>query len=74
MKIKLIMFIILWALAFFIIGMFSAKADLAMDSITNPAYAAMPQNLYHNTIYGHKSNNSKFDKCKTPGSVRKIIV
>ena len=74
MKINLIMFIILWALAFFIIGMFSAKADLAMDSITNPAYAAMPQNLYHNIIYGHKSNDSKFDKCKTPGSVRKIVV
>ena len=74
MKIKLIMFIILWALAFFIIGMFSAKADLAMDSITNPAYAVMPQNLYHNIIYGHESSNNNFDKCKTPGSVRKIVV
>ena len=66
--------IIAWAVAFFSLGMYCAKADLVMDSYANPAYAAMPQNLYHNTIYGHKSNDSKFDQCKTPGSVRKIVV
>ena len=74
MKIKLVLLLVLWALTFFIIGMFSAKADLVMNSVANPAYAAMPQNLYHNIIYSHKSNDSKFDKCKTPGSVRKIVV
>ena len=66
--------IIAWALAFFSLGMYCAKADLVMDSYANPAYAVMPQNLYHNTIYGNKSNNIKFDQCKTPGSVRKIVV
>ena len=66
--------IITWAIAFFSLGMYCAKADLVMDSYVNPAYAAMPQNLYHNTIYGNKSGNTKFDQCKTPGSVRKIVV
>ena len=66
--------IIAWAMAFFSLGMYWAKADLVMDSYANPAYAAMPQNLYHNTIYGNKSGNTKFDQCKTPGSVRKIVV
>ena len=66
--------IITWAIAFFSLGMYCAKADLVMDSYANPAYAAMPQNLYHNTIYGNKSGNTKFDQCKTPGSVRKILV
>ena len=66
--------IIAWAMAFFSLGMYWAKADLVMDSYVNPAYAAMPQNLYHNTIYGNKSGNTKFDQCKTPGSVRKIVV
>ena len=72
----LVLYIVLiaWAVVFFGLGMTCAKADLVMDSITNPAYAAMPQNLYHNTIYGHKSSNNSFDKCKTPGSVRKIVV
>ena len=66
--------IITWAIAFFSLGIYCAKADLVMDSYVNPAYAAMPQNLYHNTVYGNKSNNTKFDQCKTPGSVRKIVV
>lgn len=66
--------IVTWAIAFFSLGMYCAKADLVMDSYANPAYAAMPQNLYHNTIYGNKSGNTKFDQCKTPGSVRKIVV
>lgn len=66
--------IITWAIAFFSLGMYCAKADLVMDSYVNPAYAAMPQNLYHNTIYGNKSGNTKFDQCKTLGSVRKIVV
>lgn len=66
--------IITWAIVFFSLGMYCAKADLVMDSYVNPAYAAMPQNLYHNTIYGNKSGNTKFDQCKTPGSVRKIVV
>lgn len=66
--------IITWAIAFFSLGMYCAKADSVMDSYVNPAYAAMPQNLYHNTVYGNKSNNTKFDQCKTPGSVRKIVV
>ena len=66
--------IVAWAIAFFSLGMYCAKADLVMDSYVNPAYAAMPQNLYHNTIYGNKSGNTKFDQCKTPGSVRKIVV
>lgn len=66
--------VIAWAIAFFSLGMYCAKADLVMDSYVNPAYAAMPQNLYHNTIYGNKSGNTKFDQCKTPGSVRKIVV
>ena len=66
--------IIAWAIAFFSLGMYCAKANLVMDSYVNPAYAAMPQNLYHNTIYGNKSDDTKFDQCKTPGSVRKIIV
>ena len=66
--------IITWAIAFFSLGIYCAKADLVMDSYVNPAYAAMPQNLYHNTVYGNKSNNTKFDQCKTPGSVRQIVV
>ena len=66
--------LIAWAIAFFSLGMYCAKADLVMDSYANPAYAAMPQNIYHNTIYGNKSNNIKFDICKTPGSVRKIVI
>ena len=66
--------IIAWAVAFFGLGMVCAKADLMTDSMINPAYAAMPQNIYHNTIYGNKSNNTKFNQCKTPGSVRKIVV
>lgn len=66
--------LIAWAVAFFGLGMVCAKADLVMDSVANPAYAAMPQNLYHNTIYGHKSSDSKFDKCKNPGTVVKIVV
>ena len=66
--------LIAWAVAFFGLGMACAKADLVMDSYSNPAYAAMPQNMYHNTIYGHKSSNNNFDKCKTPGSVYKIVI
>lgn len=66
--------LITWAIAFFSLGMYCAKADLVMDSVANPAYAAMPQNLYHNTIYGNKSNISNLDKCKTPGSVKMILV
>lgn len=66
--------LITWAVAFFGLGMYCAKADLVMDSYANPAYAAMPQNIYHNTIYGNKASNNIFDKCKTPGSVRKIVV
>lgn len=66
--------LITWAIAFFSLGMYCAKADLVMDSYANPAYAAMPQNLYHNTIYGNKSNTSNLDKCKTPGSVKMILV
>lgn len=66
--------LIAWAVAFFSLGMYCAKADLVMDSYANPAYAAMPQNIYHNTIYGHKSNTTKFDICKTPGAVRKIVI
>lgn len=56
------------------VGIRSAKADLMMDSMVNPAYAALPQNMYHNVIYDNKSSNNSFDKCKTPGSVRKIVV
>lgn len=72
----LVLYIVLiaWAVAFFSLGMYCAKADLVMDSYANPAYAAMPQNLYHNTIYGNKAGNTKFDQCKIPGSVRKIVV
>ena len=32
--------LIAWAIAFFSLGMHCAKADLIMDSYTNPAYAA----------------------------------
>lgn len=66
--------IITWAVAFFSLGMYCAKADLMMDSVVNPAYAALPQNMYHNVIYSNKSSTSNFDQCKTPGSVRKIVV
>ena len=66
--------VIAWAIAFFSLGMYCAKADLVMDSYVNPAYATIPQNLYHNTIYSNKSSNTKFDQCKTSGSVRKIVV
>lgn len=66
--------LITWAVAFFGLGMYCAKADLVMNSYANPAYAAMPQNIYHDTIYGNKFSNNTFDKCKTPGSVRKIVV
>lgn len=73
-KTILIMLIVFWAAIFFITGMMNVKADMVMNSVSNPAYAFMPQNLYHNTIYGNKSGNTKFDQCKTPGSVRKIVV
>lgn len=66
--------LIAWAVAFFGLGMVCAKADLMTDSMINPAYAVMSQNIYHNTIYGQKSNTNNLDKCKTPGSVRKIVV
>lgn len=73
-KTILIMLIIFWAAIFFIAGMMNVKADMVMNSVSNPAYAFMPQNVWHNAIYGNKSGNTKFDRCKTPGSVRKIVV
>ena len=73
-KTILIMLIVFWAAIFFIAGMMNVKADMVMNSVSNPAYAFMPQNVWHNAIYGNKSGNTKFDQCKTPGSVRKIVV
>ena len=55
--------LIAWALAFFSLGMYCAKADMMMDSVTSPAYHFMPQNLYHNTIYNnHISDSYKINK------------
>lgn len=59
-------------MAFFVI--YNAKADLLTNSFVSPAYHYMPQNIYHNMIYNSSSNSNKYDKCNTPGSVRKIIV
>ena len=64
---------------FYCLGMKCVRADATLDLVTNPMYAYMPQNLYHNTIYntvyGNSSPNpSNLDKCKTPGSVRQIVV
>lgn len=73
-KTILIMLIVFWAAIFFIVGIMNVKANIAMNSVSNPAYAFMPQNVWHNAIYGNKSDNTKFDQCKTPGSVRKIVV
>jgi len=74
MKIKLVLFLVLWAFVFTVLGIKISNADLVIDSYSNPAYHFMPQNLYHNTVYSNKSNNTKFDVCKTPGSIRKIII
>ena len=54
--------LIAWALAFFSLGMYCAKADMVMDSVTSPAYHFMPQNLYHNTIHGNTSNKYTINK------------
>ena len=77
-KTILIMLIVFWAAIFFIAGMMNVKANVVMNSVSNPAYAFMSQNVWHNAIYGNVYNNgnSSFDlkKCKTLGSVRKILV
>ena len=60
---KLVLFLFTWAITFFCIGNYTAKADMMMDSITSPAYRFMPQNLYHNTIYNnHVSDSYKINK------------
>lgn len=60
---KLVLFLFTWAITFFCIGNYTAKADMMMNSITSPAYHFMPQNLYHNTIYNnHVSDSYKINK------------
>ncbi|MBO4622359.1 MAG: L,D-transpeptidase [Bacilli bacterium] len=51
-----------------------ARADVVMDSSISPAYAFMPQNVYHNTIYKKAYGEVYLDKCKNPGTVVKIVV
>jgi murein L,D-transpeptidase YafK len=62
-NIKLTIGICLWSILWLLIGMYVAKADMVMDSVTSPAYHFMPQNLYHNTIYNnHVSDSYKINK------------
>lgn len=73
MKIKLVLLLIFWALTFFIIGLSSSKANM----FTDPTKMYMPGNIYNTAIRNSitTSNNiNKFDNCKIPGSVRKIVV
>ena len=56
-KTILIMLIVFWAAIFFIAGMMNVKANVVMNSVSNPAYAFMPQNVWHNAIYGNVYNN-----------------
>lgn len=68
--------IIAWAVAFFSLGMYCAKAD---NWITSPSKMYMPGNIYNTAIINSRNtanttSNSKFDSCKNPGTVVKIVV
>ena len=54
--------ITLWAILFYLIGIYNSNADMMMNSITSPAYHFMPQNLYHNTIHGNTSKKYTINK------------
>lgn len=73
MKTKLVLLLIFWILAFFIIGLFSSKAN----TFTDPTKMYMPGNIYNTAVRNSTttSNNiNNLDKCNNPGSVRKILV
>jgi len=77
-KIILIMLIIFWAAIFFIAGMVSVKAE---NWITSPSKMYMPGNIYNtviinstNTANMNITSNNKFNNCKNPGTVVKIVV
>jgi len=61
-NIKLTIGICLWAILWFMVGLSTSKGDMMIDSITSPAYHFMPQNLYHNTIYGNTSSKYTINK------------
>lgn len=74
----LVLYIVLiaWAVAFFGLGMVCAKAD---NWITSPSKMYMPGNIYNTAIINSRNTanttfNSKFDSCKNPGTVVKIVV
>ncbi len=73
MKTKLVLLLIFWILAFFIIGLSSSKANM----FTDPTKMYMPGNIYNIAIRNDitTSNNiNNLNKCNNPGSVRKILV
>ena len=77
-KTILIMLIIFWAAIFFIAGMMNVKAD---NWITPPSKMYMSGNIYNtviinstNTANMNTTSNSKFNSCKNPGTVVKIVV
>ena len=68
--------IIAWAVAFFSLGMYCAKAD---NWITSPSKMYRPGNIYNTAIINstntaNTTSNSKFDSCKNPGTAVKIVV
>ena len=75
-KLVLILLLAFWAIAFYVAGIATSRADLLTDTAISPAYHFMPQNINHNIIHGNRSNSSidKFDKCKNPGTVRQIRI
>jgi len=76
-KLKMTLLLVFWAAVFFILGTMSAvKADNIVDYSISPAYHFLPQNIYYNDFHGNDSdsNINKFDKCKNPGTVQKVLV
>ena len=68
--------LIAWAIAFFSLGMVCAKAE---NWVTSPSKLYMPGNIYNTAIINstnttNTTSNSKFDSCKNPGTVVKIVV
>jgi len=78
MKNKTILWLLLifWAAIFFVAGIINAKAE---NWVTSPSKMYMPGNIYNTAIINstntvNTTSNNKFDSCKNPGTVRKIIV
>jgi murein L,D-transpeptidase YafK len=74
----LVLYIVLiaWAVAFFGLGMVCAKAE---NWVTSPSKMYMPGNIYNTAIINstntaNTTSDSKFNNCKNPGTVVKVVV